>query len=101
MQLFPWSRYVVDGPLPRRAMRLLDCDRALALNEAGLGYVTRLGRLEPLTCSPKHDVLLGWRGAGDEGGDGSSGVLVAEGAGGSERRADESESLVDGLPWLA
>lgn len=85
--------YVVDGPLPRRAMRMLDCDRALALSEAGLGYVTRLARLSPLACSPKHDVLLGWHG------DGSEVATDAQFTGGSGER-DDDRTLIDGLPWL-
>jgi hypothetical protein len=48
--------------LARRAMFALDCDRALLLAqpERGGGYNSRLARLTPLSCSPKHNVLLGW-----------------------------------------
>lgn len=56
------GRKGLGSSLARRAMRVLDCDRALLLAqpERGGGYRSRLARLTPLSCSPKHNVLLGW-----------------------------------------
>ena len=52
--------YVVDTPVSRLAMLALDRDRALALHEAHPRYISKLARLSPLSCSPKHHVLMGW-----------------------------------------
>jgi hypothetical protein len=52
--------YVVDTPVSRRAMCAIDSDRALRLQEVCPRHTTRLARLWPLSCSPKHNVLLGW-----------------------------------------
>jgi SAM-dependent methyltransferase len=52
--------YVVDTPVSRRAMLALDSDRALALWEKHPRYVSKIARLSPLSCSPKHHVLVGW-----------------------------------------
>lgn len=56
------NRKELGKTLARRAMFALDCDRALLLAqpERGGGYNSRLARLTPLSCSPKHNVLLGW-----------------------------------------
>ena len=56
------ARTDLGSSLARRAMHALDCDRALLLAqpERGGGYESRLARLTPLSCSPKHNVLLGW-----------------------------------------
>eukprot|EP01043_Picozoa_sp_COSAG02_P025149 COSAG02_NODE_1403_length_12811_cov_8.982536_3_plen_127_part_00 len=56
------DRKELGRTLARRAMFALDCDRALLLAqpERGGGYNSRLARLTPLSCSPKHNVLLGW-----------------------------------------
>jgi hypothetical protein len=56
------DRKELGKTLARRAMFALDCDRALLLAqpERGGSYNSRLARLTPLSCSPKHNVLLGW-----------------------------------------
>ena len=94
--------YVVDTPVSRRAMLALDADRALALREDYPHYVSKLARLSPLSCSPKHHVLMGW-----------VDPEASSHANQPERRSTfaprragtaapvELVELVDGLPWLS
>lgn len=107
--------YVVDTPVARRAMLALDTDRALALQEAHPRYVSKIARLSPLSCSPKHHVLMGWVGSGSgvlqymscllarlTGMDRASFLSASHGTCmQSYATADDSTEMIDGLPWLS
>ena len=49
-----------ENEVKMRAKLLLECDRLALAQEKG-AYDTRRSKLDPVTCSPKHDVIIGWK----------------------------------------
>lgn len=56
------GRGVTTGCPDRRRLckTVVEMDRLLGVTEAG-GYAARLVLMEPLSCTPKNDIIVGWR----------------------------------------
>ena len=61
VRLADYNHHTIAGA-QRRSKQLLDADRLSFAAERG--YETAAGVLWPLECSPKHDVLIGWKARG-------------------------------------
>ena len=53
------SRYSVSSVLGKYCMNLVDTDRSLYAQEHG--YKTSLCSLKPLSCTPKNNLIIGYR----------------------------------------